>query len=427
MHEHMSKLEAAAWASLTSTGTRREFLQNAARLAGSSVAAQPFLAAATDMASRRASQGVDLYETIVHPDADREVNEYIGDRPEATIETHPQIFKVDRVDWGDLTQDPTHETIASGLLRSDGESFLGLELRGVPDPLFSCPFFSITCNGVEYHLGIPQGDESDTVQLVLGFLPQGESIIQVRHTDYSRFLQQGDPNVSLFELKADHPLMRDFVLPSFPEIGEKTYADSLPALGFRQDAPIGRDLRLYLGDKDCVQVLNGENLAEKVGNPHRILRGRIKKGDYPKADDIDAKQVGKARLSDAACEELGYQRDIEILGKQILSHRIRIKTRFNPPRHLRQIPGFRNTLQEVGEHGLLDSEVTSTIFHNEMPQFSGYMWRGDGWDKAAGVANLRQMLLTGAINVDDEMIDQFAEEQLNGDYEILKDERYWGR
>lgn len=423
----MNRAEAAVFAMMNSTGTRRGLFQRAAELAGSTIATQPFLAATTDMVARRASQGVDLYETIAHPDADREVNEYIGGRPEATIETHPEIFKVDRVDWGDLPQDPTHEAIASGLLRSDGESFLGLELKGFEDPLFSCPFFSIICNGVEYHFGMPQGDGSDSAQLVLGFLPGGESIIQVRHTDYSRFLNQDDPKVSLFELKADHPLMRDFVLPSLPEIGEKTYSDSPLALGFRQDAPIGRDLKLYLGDEDCVQVLNGENIAEKVGNPHRILRGRIKKGDYPKADDIDAKQVGKARLSDAACQELGYQRDIEMLGKQILSHRLRFHRRYHPPQQLRQLRGFRNMLQEVGEHGLLDSEVTSNIFHNEMPQFSGYMWRGDGWDKAVGLANLRALLITGALDKDDEMIDQFIEEQLNGDYELLKDERYWAR
>ncbi len=427
MQERFGKIDLSTAGLAAWTGTRRELLGNTVGLASTISSVPPFINGSIDIAERKADQIGEIVESILHPSASREIYEYIGGRPEATIETHPDIFKVDRIEWGELEPTGGRDIIAAGSLSSDGHSFVGIELEGTEDPLYSSPFFTVILNDRTIHAGIVQGPQSNKTQVALGFLPEGESELRVLHTSQSDFLDQDNPQVKVFELEAEHPLLREFVFPSLPAIGEKIYSDFPLELGFREDAPIGSDLHLFVDDEECVQVLNGINLKERVGDPHRILEGRKKRHEYLSSCDIDAKQVGKALIEDGSCKELGYQRDTFILGQKFLSHRIYIDKHFSPSRHLRSIPRFKNGLQEVGTHGMLTRAGSPSVSYTYMPEFSGYNWRDSGWNRAAAVANLRQLLLTGAINPDDEIIQDFVKRELAGEEELITTSNFWMR
>jgi hypothetical protein len=427
MQERLGRIDLSSAGLAAWTGTRREFVGNTVGLASTLSSVPPFINASIDTAEQRASQVEDIVESVLHPSASREIHEYIGGRPEATIETHPDIFTVNKVEWGELEPIGEEGIIAEGIISSNGQSFVGIELEGMEDPLYSSPFFSVIVNGRVIHAGIPQGPQSNKTQVALGFLPEGESDVHVLHTSQSDFLNQDNPLVKIFELEAEHPLMREFVLPSLPAIGEKTYSDFPLQLGFREDAPIGSDLHLFLDDEECVQVLNGINLKERVGDPHKILAGRRSRHEYLSSCDIDAKQVGKAAIEDGRCKELGYQRDTYFLGQKFLSHRVYIDKHFSPSQHLRALPRFKNSLQEVGFHGMLTRIGSPSTSYTYMPEFSGYNWRDSGWNRAAGITNLRQLLFTGAINLDDEIIQEFVERELGGEDELITNNNFWMR
>jgi hypothetical protein len=293
--------------------------------------------------------------------------------------------------------------------------------------MYSCPFFSVVINGQIIRVGIPQGPDANTSQVALGFLPEGEVNVDVVHSPYSQALSQESPRVHIFELQAEHPLLSDFFFPSLPHIGEKTYQDSPDDLGYREDASVGLDAYFFLDDEECVEIINGVNLKERKGDPNRILRGRAKRHEYLSSSDIDAKQVAKASREDASCKEVGYQKDVTILGHPFLSHRVYIDKHFDPSQNLGKLHTFKNVLQEVGEHGMVERVTKAPIAYSYIPQFSGYEWRGQGWNRAVGVENIRQLLLTGAISPQDQLIQDFADREFEGNVDLLIDPSLWAR
>jgi hypothetical protein len=361
-------------------------------------------------------------EHYSHPDSNAQFRrKYIDSSQELDRDELRQIFgsvkELHNVSYA--IRSPSEEgALYEGVITSNGTQFVCGEITGVFDELYSMPIVDVACHSKVFRSALIQSPESNRVKFHIGKLPAGEFPFSVKlATPLSSDIKE-NPVIHFFDLAASHPALKTLI-KLFPQDGVKMYTPENFFLGSREDMLLAMFLGIRKAEEKYFALIYGINGKELHGDPHSLwdMSGRDS-FNGPRTTDIDVKQMATL-LVDGTLLELSHMEDTALQ-----FHDIPVDAVFDVAHPFHE--DIDISLQEKGEHGMVERGAKTDIVTSYIPFFYDYDWKGNDWDIAVQVISLRQLLARGQMKADDLRIKWFISAYLGGK-DLITPKEFWSR